>query len=422
MKTVVTLIPLLPLAGFAITLLLGKRFGKRPDVVPLVMVTASWLLSMYVVAHVLGHREEALNVDLFTWVAAGTVEVQWGYYVDTLTAVMLLVVSTIGMLVHYYSIGYMHGDGGYYRFFAYLNLFMFSMFVLILANNYLLVFLGWEAVGLCSYLLIAFWFHKKSASQAGKKAFLVNRVGDFGFTLGIFLIFTTFGTLQFTGVLSPGAAEGVGGTTMTAICLLLFMGAMGKSAQFPLHVWLPDAMEGPTPVSALIHAATMVNAGVYMVARLVSALHPLRDGDAGRDDHRHDHRHLRRADRPHADRHQARDRLLHPVVAGLHVHGPRRRRLGGRHLLPARARLLQGSAVPRLGLGHPRHVGRTGHAPDGRLAQEAAGHLLDDADRRPGHGRHPAARGLLGQGRDHRRRLRRGLLRRLGRSASWWPS
>ena len=178
------------------------------------------------------------------------------------------------MLVHYYSIGYMRGDGGYYRFFAYLNLFMFAMFTLVLANNYLLVFLGWEGVGLCSYLLIAFWFHKKSASQAGKKAFLVNRVGDWGFTLGLFLIFATFGSLQFGQVFAkvPLVSPGL----VTWISLLLFVGAVGKSAQFPLHVWLPDAMEGPTPVSALIHAATMVNAGVYMIARsypLVSHSH-----------------------------------------------------------------------------------------------------------------------------------------------------
>ena len=191
----------------------------------------------------------------------------WGFQVDALTGVMLLVVGIIGMLVHYYSIGYMHGDEGYYRFFAYLNLFMFAMFVLILADNYLLLFLGWEGVGLCSYLLIAFWFRKKSASQAGKKAFLVNRVGDFGFTLGMFLIFVATGTLQFTGVFEKADAGEIAGGTLTWICLLLFVGAVGKSAQFPLHVWLPDAMEGPTPVSALIHAATMVNAGVYMVAR-----------------------------------------------------------------------------------------------------------------------------------------------------------
>ena len=272
-KVAVTLIPVLPLLGFLITLLLGKRFfGKRADVVAVVAVTASWVLSMYVFARVFGHldvlkenRGEALDFNLFTWVTAGTFTVQWGYLVDSLTAVMLLVVGTIGMLVHYYSIGYMKGDGGYYRFFAYLNLFMFAMFVLILANNYLLVFLGWEGVGLCSYLLIAFWFKKKSASQAGKKAFLVNRVGDWGFTLGIFLVFTTFGSLQFADVFAKAGEAGT--ATVTAICLLLFVGAVGKSAQFPLHVWLPDAMEGPTPVSALIHAATMVNAGVYMVAR-----------------------------------------------------------------------------------------------------------------------------------------------------------
>ena len=210
MKTAVTLIPLLPLAGFVITLLFGKRFmGKRADVVSLLMVTASWVLSMYVVAHVYSHQEaaEAIRFNLFTWVSSGSLVVEWGYLVDTLTAVMLVVVSTIGMLVHYYSIGYMKGDEGYYRFFAYLSLFMFSMFMLVLADNFLLMFLGWEAVGLCSYLLIGFWLRKKSASQAGKKAFLVNRVGDFGFMLGIFLIFTTFGTLQFTGVFSQGRSR-----------------------------------------------------------------------------------------------------------------------------------------------------------------------------------------------------------------------
>jgi NADH-quinone oxidoreductase subunit L len=198
---------------------------------------------------------------------AGKFVVSWGFLVDPLTGIMLLVVGLIGMLVHYYSIGYMHGDGGYYRFFAYLNLFMFAMFVLILADSYLLLFLGWEGVGLCSYLLISFWFRKKSASQAGKKAFIVNRVGDFGFTLAMFAIFVATGTLQFTGVFEAAEKGDIASSTMTWICLLLFTGAIGKSAQFPLHVWLPDAMEGPTPVSALIHAATMVNAGVYMVAR-----------------------------------------------------------------------------------------------------------------------------------------------------------
>jgi len=268
MKVITTLIPLLPLFGFVVTLVLGKRFfGTRAYILSCLVVTVSWALSMYVFWHVFTHQNEPLHFTLFTWVASGSLQVTWGYLVDTLTAVMLLIVGTIGMLVHYYSIGYMKEDEGYYRFFAYLNLFMFAMFILVLADSYLLMFLGWEGVGLCSYLLISFWFRKQSASQAGKKAFLVNRVGDFGFTLGMLLIFLTVGTLQFTGVFAAAGAGKIGAGTMTWICLLLFAGAIGKSAQFPLHVWLPDAMEGPTPVSALIHAATMVNAGVYMVAR-----------------------------------------------------------------------------------------------------------------------------------------------------------
>ncbi len=268
MKIAVALIPLLPLLGFIVTLVLGKRlFGRAAHVLPVALVTVSAALSVYAFVWAFTHQGETFVWNAFTWVAAGQLTVEWGFQVDTLTGIMLLVVGLIGMVVHYYSIGYMHGDEGYYRFFAYLNLFMFAMFILILADNFLLLFLGWEGVGLCSYLLISFWFRKKSASQAGKKAFIVNRVGDFGFTLGMFLIFTVFGTLQFTDVLSPEAASGVAGGTMTWICLLLFVGAVGKSAQFPLHVWLPDAMEGPTPVSALIHAATMVNAGVYVVAR-----------------------------------------------------------------------------------------------------------------------------------------------------------
>jgi NADH-quinone oxidoreductase subunit L len=266
LKLAVTLVPVLPFAGFVITLLFGKRFmGRRADVVSLATVTLSWVFSMYLFVHVFAHKDSVFDWNAFSWITSGSFHVSWGFHVDSLTAVMLLVVGTIGMIVHYYSIGYMHGDEGYYRFFAYLNLFMFSMFVLVLANNYLLMFLAWEGVGLCSYLLIAFWFTRKAPSQAGKKAFLVNRVGDFGFTLGMLLMFLTFGSLQFTTVFAKAAS--VGGATMLGICLLLFTGAVGKSAQFPLHVWLPDAMEGPTPVSALIHAATMVNAGVYMVAR-----------------------------------------------------------------------------------------------------------------------------------------------------------
>ena len=266
MKTAVALIVLLPLAGFIVTLVFGKRFfGRQAHLLPTGLVTVAAALCVAVFLRVLSHQHEVFVWDAFSWIRAGEFHVTWGFQVDTLTAVMLLIVGVIGMLVHYYSIGYMHGDPGYYRFFAYLNLFMFAMFVLVLADNFLLLFLGWEGVGLCSYILISFWYQKKSASQAGKKAFLVNRVGDFGFTLGMFLVFVTTGTLQFSGVFEKAGAIGAG--TLAWICLLLFTGAVGKSAQFPLHVWLPDAMEGPTPVSALIHAATMVNAGVYMVAR-----------------------------------------------------------------------------------------------------------------------------------------------------------
>ncbi|MEK6536138.1 MAG: proton-conducting transporter membrane subunit, partial [Actinomycetota bacterium] len=263
MKTAVLLIPLLPLASFIITGLFGKRFFReKSHYLSVATVAVSWLLSVYLIVQV--ERGEELHWQVYSWIAAGSFKVDIGFLVDQLTAVMLLVVSTVGFMVHFYSIGYMKGDGGYYRFFAYLNLFMFSMFMLILGNNFLMLYVFWEAVGLCSYLLISFWYTKQSAANAGTKAFLVNRVGDFGFGLGIMLIFVTMGTLSYSGVFSSLGSIGSG--TMTAICLLLFMGAMGKSAQFPLHVWLPDAMEGPTPVSSLIHAATMVNAGVYMVA------------------------------------------------------------------------------------------------------------------------------------------------------------
>src|SRR6185295_9485980 len=212
--------------------------------------------------------------DYFTWIQAGTFNAQFGFMLDHLSGLMILIVTGVGFLIHVYSAGYMEHEEGFYRYFAYLNLFVFFMLTLVLANNYLLMFVGWEGVGLCSYLLIGFWFTRKSAADAGKKAFIVNRVGDFGFILATMLIFWTFDRIDFVTVferVGEGSAFGVEplGTVgvLTAIGLLLFVGAAGKSAQFPLYVWLPDAMEGPTPVSALIHAATMVTAGVYMVAR-----------------------------------------------------------------------------------------------------------------------------------------------------------
>jgi NADH-quinone oxidoreductase subunit L len=268
------MIPAFPLAAFVLNGLLGRKvFRTAAHWVALAGVGASALLAFKVFFAVL--QGEELAETVYTWIAVGQFTVPLRLSADSLTAVMLVVVTSVSFLVHWYSVGYMHGDGGYHRFFAYLSLFTFSMLMLVLAGNFLLLFVFWEAVGLCSYLLIGFWFHKKSAADAGKKAFLVNRVGDFGFVLGIFLIIVTSGSVDFPAVFhwfeTAVHSGSVGTGTVTLICLLLFLGATGKSAQLPLHVWLPDAMEGPTPVSALIHAATMVTAGVYMVARC----HPL---------------------------------------------------------------------------------------------------------------------------------------------------
>ena len=243
-------------------------------------VLGALILSVGAVMQLTAQSERVHQVIQFTWVAGlpfhlangtlGRFAADWGFLLDPLSSVMILVVTFVGFLIHVYSIGYMWHDGGYYRFFAYMNLFVFFMLMLVLANNYLLLFVGWEGVGLCSYLLIGFYFHKKSAGDAGNKAFIVNRIGDAGFILAMLLIMSTVGTLRFVDVnaaLKGMPAEAAGFGVLSVITLLLFVGATGKSAQFPLYVWLPDAMEGPTPVSALIHAATMVTAGVYMVAR-----------------------------------------------------------------------------------------------------------------------------------------------------------
>jgi NADH-quinone oxidoreductase subunit L len=265
------IIPLLPLAGAAINGLFGRRFPKAVvKIVALAFTGASFAYAIWAAlqgSHMQLPHNEALPFD---WIVAGNFHVPFGFYLDQLSTVMVLIVTGVGFLIHVYSVGYMEHEGGYYRFFAYLNLFMFFMLTLVLANNYLLMFVGWEGVGLASYLLIGFFFLKDSAANAGKKAFIVNRIGDFAFLLGMFLIIQHFHSLNFADVfksvsnLSP--ETGAWGL-MTAIALLLMVGATGKSAQVPLYVWLPDAMEGPTPVSALIHAATMVTAGIYMIAR-----------------------------------------------------------------------------------------------------------------------------------------------------------
>jgi NADH-quinone oxidoreductase subunit L len=315
------LIPLFPLLGAALMLLFGKTLDPQPpshvavapgvepvfehghehehehehvdrpgglsyrfliDLICPGMILLSFLFSAGAVWQLSQKAHRVHEVINFTWIAGlpfhmsnghlATFQMDWGFLLDPLSSVMILVVTGVGFLIHVYSTGYMAHDGGYYRFFGYLNLFVFFMLMLVLANNYVLLFVGWEGVGLCSYLLIGFYFHKKSAGDAGKKAFIVNRVGDAGFIIGMLLLLSTLGTLRFTHVnaLLHSAAftpETAGIGTLTVIALCLFFGATGKSAQFPLYIWLPDAMEGPTPVSALIHAATMVTAGVYMVAR-----------------------------------------------------------------------------------------------------------------------------------------------------------
>jgi NADH-quinone oxidoreductase subunit L len=269
------IIPLLPLLGSAINGLLGGKWPNQiVNGVALGATGLSFALALEAVREFLGPNGQALvHNHYFDWISAGKFTAGFDLQMDQLTVVMLLVVTGVGFLIHIYSTGYMAHESGYYRFFSYLNLFMFFMLILVLAANYVLLFVGWEGVGLCSYLLIGFYFLRKSASDAGKKAFIVNRIGDFGFMLGMFLLFRTFGTLDFKGVFDAAAGPSWGHEawgqfgTMTIACLLLFMGATGKSAQLPLYVWLPDAMEGPTPVSALIHAATMVTAGVYVVAR-----------------------------------------------------------------------------------------------------------------------------------------------------------
>jgi len=273
MPTYLLLIPFLPLFSFAFTFLFGKRLGVRSHWLPIVTVLISLSCSIYAFFQVKnGHH---VNMDLYTWISSGAMTVSVGFLLDELTSVMLIVVTSISSLVHIYSVGYMKGEVGYYRFFSYLSLFTFSMLMLVLGNNFLQLFFGWEAVGLSSYLLIGFYYEKVSAADAGKKAFIVNRIGDFGFILGLFLIYASFGTLHYEPIFAhvdqianqTFTMLGVTLNLPTAIALLLFCGAMGKSAQLPLHVWLPDAMEGPTPVSALIHAATMVTAGVFLVAR-----------------------------------------------------------------------------------------------------------------------------------------------------------
>jgi NADH-quinone oxidoreductase subunit L len=264
----IALVPLLPLVGFLIISMNVNRLSHSiASAIACGSVLISFLIAVILFFQLVGlpAEQRSLNVVVFDWITVGNFSAQISFLIDPLSSLMLLIITGVGFLIHVYSIGYMHGDWGFNRFFSYLNLFVFFMLILVMGSNYLLMFVGWEGVGLCSFLLIGFWFKNKDYTDAANKAFIMNRIGDLGLILGVILIFTQFGSIQYSEVFSKVGMEG--NTTITLIAILLFIGAMGKSAQLPLYTWLPDAMAGPTPVSALIHAATMVTAGIYMVAR-----------------------------------------------------------------------------------------------------------------------------------------------------------
>jgi NADH-quinone oxidoreductase subunit L len=275
MQSLYLLVPLAPLTGAIVAGLFGKQLGRAwSHRITIMLVAVSFFASLTIFRDVqAGHT---FNGSVYTWLTSGEARFQVGFLIDSLSALMMLVVTFVSLMVHVYTIGYMKEDPGYVRFFSYISLFTFSMLMLVMANNFLQLFFGWEAVGLVSYLLIGFWYDRPTAIYANLKAFLANRVGDFGFLLGVALVLMVFGTLDYAAVFANAASHandmapipGMSVNLLTAICILLFIGAMGKSAQFPLHVWLPDSMEGPTPISALIHAATMVTAGIFMVARM----------------------------------------------------------------------------------------------------------------------------------------------------------
>ena len=278
MINLVWLIPLFPLAGFLINGL-GRNVLPKSIVgfIGCLSVLLSFGLSIGIFLELNASDTKSFEILLFDWISVGNLSIPFSFLIDPLSAIMLLIVTGIGFLIHIYSTGYMHSDAGFAKFFSYLNLFIFFMLLLVLGSNYVVMFIGWEGVGLCSYLLIGFWFSNPTYASAAKKAFVMNRIGDLGFLLGVFLIFTTFGSVEFVKVFPQAATMVSGDSVLVLITILLFIGATGKSAQLPLFTWLPDAMAGPTPVSALIHAATMVTAGIYMIARsnILFTLSPL---------------------------------------------------------------------------------------------------------------------------------------------------
>ena len=419
MEQYLYLIPLLPLLAFAVNLLFGRFLRTAAHWIATPAVFASFLLSLLVFRQI-SATGEPLRQDLYTWIQSGTFHIGINLFVDQLTAVMLIVVTSVGFLVHVYSKGYMQGDPGFARFFAYLPFFVFSMLMLVLADNFLLLFFFWEGVGLASYLLIGFWFTRRSAAGAAQKAFIVNRIGDLAFGLGLIWIFYQFGTLDFSEVFAQVPAAPV--AVVTGIALLLFGGAAGKSAQFPLHVWLPDAMEGPTPVSALIHAATMVTAGIYLIVRthtfyesaptamlvvaLIGAFTSFMAATIA----------MAQNDIKRVVAYSTLSQL------GYMAMGAGVGRLHPGYLPPRHPRLLQGLSLPRRRQRHPRHARGAEHPAHGRPAPLDAGDVLDVPRRLVRQRRHDPLRRVLVEGRDHRRRLGHGSDPRSGRScpSSGW--
>ena len=421
MTTLVWLVIALPLAGAAILLLAGRRSDGWGHLLGCLAALASFAAGVVLFVDMLGRHAEdrVVHEALFSWVPVGGLQVDFGLQLDALSMCFVLLITGVGSLIHIYSIGYMAEDPERRRFFAYLNLFLAAMLLLVLADNYLGLYVGWEGVGLASYLLIGFWSYKPSAATAAKKAFVVNRVGDMGLAIALMVMFAYIGSISFAGVFS--AAPRLGEGTLTAIGLLLLLAACGKSAQVPLQSWLGDAMEGPTPVSALIHAATMVTAGVYLIVRsgpvfdlapnaqlgvvIVGAVTLLFGAIVG----------------------CAKDDIKKALAASHHepdrLHGAGRRagpgRIRVRDHAPAHPRLLQGRPVPRRRVGHARHERRGEHAPLRRAAQGAADHVRDVRARLPGDHRRAAAGRVLLQGRHHRGRARR--RRRQGHRSSAAP-
>ncbi len=354
-----------PLFGAGLLLLGGKATNAWGHLLATALSWASFVLGFLLLISMVGrgHEERAAHVGGWNWIPAGQFQLETGLLIDQLSIAFVLLITFVGSLIHVYSIGYMEHDENRRKFFAYLNLFVASMLLLVLADSYLLLFVGWEGVGLASYLLIGFWNHNPAYATAANKAFFVNRVGDVGMSIAIMFMFYTFGAVDFATV-HAGAAE-AGSTAMTALGLLLLIGACAKSAQFPLQSWLGDAMAGPTPVSALIHAATMVTAGVYLVVRSHDIFNAAPNAQLAVADRRCDHAALRCDRRLRQGRHQEGAGRLDDVPDRLHDarRGSRPGRLRLRDLPPHHPRLLQGRHVPRRRIGHARHERQRRHAP-----------------------------------------------------------